>query len=306
MVEATGSGAHPLINYKEVEKPLPWSGVLVEIGFGRGEFLLKLARENPHRKIVGFELSGISVEKVLKRILREGVTNVHITRIDAYWGFYLLLRDASVEKVYMNYPDPWFKRRHVKRRLTTADNLYIFARKLRHKGELRIRTDHFPFVDYTLEQAREVGCFEYRLRKLSVNEPLTKYESRWLERGKDLWELTLLRVKDPEPRAVREIKEVRMLFPVKVADRKPALDRLAGKEFTLAAGVHLRFFGLYHRGEDVLVECLLAERGFTQKFFISVRKREDHYVVDVSPFSQVLRTENLQKAVELVAHEGFT
>jgi len=304
-VEAVSCKDHPLINYKLVEKPLPWEDLLVEIGFGRGEFLLRLARENPHRKIVGFELSGISVEKVLRKIRREKLTNVHITRIDAYWGFYLLLKDASVERIYLNYPDPWFKRRHVRRRLTTAGNLYIFAKKLKPRGELRVRTDHFPFVEYTLEQAKAVGCFDSELRKLSVDEPLTKYESRWLRMGKELWELTLLKIREPKPMAVKEIREVGMLFPVKVTGRSPVLERLPGKEFTLAPGVHLRFFELYRRGEDVLFESLLSENGFLQRFFISVRKKEDHYVVDVSPFSQVLRTENLQRVTELVSREGF-
>ena len=184
------------INYKSIEKPLPWKDLLVEIGFGRGDFTVKLAKDNPDRKIIGFELSAVSVEKLMKRVKKENLRNVHCVRLDAYWGFYLLLKDSSVERIYMNYPDPWFKKRHHKRRLTKEDNLYIFARKLKKGGEIRIRTDHRPFVEFTLEEAGKLSAFEISVRRLEVEEPLTKYERKWLLEGKELTEIIMKKVKD--------------------------------------------------------------------------------------------------------------
>jgi len=295
----------PLINYKTIGKPLPWDNLIVEIGFGRGEFLLRLARENPDSRILGFEISGISVQKLLKRIREENIRNVFCARIDAYWGFYLLLRDSSVERIYINYPDPWFKKRHVKRRITSAENLYLFSTKLKRGGEIRIRTDYFPFVEYTLREAEKLKCFTHTLRKLSVKEPLTKYESRWLSMGRQLTELVLLKVRDPEPMKIRELKEVGMLFPVEVRGKEPNLEKLRGQKLSPSPQVHLSFSEVYRSGENFLIETLISENGFLQKFFISIRRRGDRYVVDVSPFSQVLRTENIQKAVKLVAEKGF-
>lgn len=294
-----------LVNHYTVQKPLPFDNLLVEIGFGRGEFITKLAKENPQKKVLGVEISGISVEKLLKRVKREGLRNVVIVHMDAYWCFNLLLKDRSVEKIYMNYPDPWFKKRHEKRRLTKEENLYIFAQKLTEGGEIVIRTDHYPFVDYTLEQAKGLGCFESSVRTLTVEDPLTKYEKRWVSMGKEIFELRLTKLREPEPRHVRTIKEVEEVFPVKVEGKEPAPENLAGKELKIGEMVYLKFFDFQRTEDRVLIETLLSEEGFVQKFFVEMRKREDFWVVDISPFSQVIRTENLQKVVELVAREGF-
>ena len=293
------------IDYKTVEKPLPWEDLIVEIGFGRGDFTVKLAKENPDKKIIGFELSAISVEKLIKRVKKEGLKNVHCVRIDAYWGFYLLLKDSSVEKIYMNYPDPWFKKRHHKRRLTKEENLYIFARKLKENGEIRIRTDFKPFVDFTLEEAQKLSVFDISVRKLEVKEPLTKYERKWLLEGKELTEIIMRKIKDPEPRNIPALKEVRELFPVKVEGKELDLKSLEGSEFKLGERVYLKFFKSYGSESGHLVETLLSEEGFLQKFFILVRRKGKGYIVDVSPFSEVLRTENVQRAVQVVAEKGF-
>ena len=297
---------YPLINHYTVERPLPLKDLLVEIGFGRGEFTVKLARENPDRKVLGVETSGISVEKLLRRVLREGLRNVLIAHMDAYWCFNLLLKEGSVERIYMNYPDPWFKKRHTKRRITKEENLYVFAKRLRQGGEILIRTDHHPFVEYTIEQAKGLGCFEASVRTVTVEDPLTKYERRWVSMGREIYELRLSKLREPEPRPVRTVKEVVEVFPVKVEGREPAPDRIAGREFKLGEGIYLKTFG-FHRTEDtILVEALLSEMGFVQKFYIEFRRKGSAWVVDVSRFSQVIRTENLQRSVEVLAQEGFT
>ena len=291
-----------LVNYKTAEKPLPFDDLLVEVGFGRGDFIVRLAKENPGRTIFGIELSGISVEKLIRRVKRENLKNVYCTRIDAYWGFYLLFRDNSVERIYMNYPDPWFKKRHAKRRLTRRENLYLFAKKLKEGGEIVIRTDHYPFIEYTLEEAEHIQSFSPKLRNLKVDEPLTKYEKKWLSMGKELYELILKKVKEPKSLKIPEIKEVKELFPVKIAD-KPNLESLRNREFKLAEEVHLKLFDTYESDKGILLEALLSEEGFVQKFYLVFRKKGEEWILDISPFSQVLRTENLQKVIEFVAKE---
>ncbi len=294
------------INYKTVKKPLEWENLLVEIGFGRGDFTVKLAKENPERIILGFEISGVSVEKLLKRIKREGLKNVYCSKIDAYWGFYLLLKDSSVETIYMNYPDPWFKKKHHKRRLTSKENLYIFARKLKDNGEIRIRTDYYPFIEFTLENANELKAFEHSVRELSVKDPLTKYESKWLSMGRTLYELVLRKIWEPEPVKIRELKLIEEMYPVRVEGKKPKLENITGKEFKIGEPVYLKFFKAFEGEKGIVIETLLSENGFVQKFFTEIRRKEDNvYVVDISQYSEVLRTENLQKAVEFVARNAF-
>ena len=290
-----------LINYKSVEKPLRIPNLEVEIGFGRGDFIVKLAKENPEKNFLGIELSGISLEKLLKRVEREGLTNVFCTRVDAYWGFYLLFEDNYVENIYMNYPDPWFKKRHHKRRLTTPERLYIFAKKLKTFGEIRIRSDNYEFIEFTKESAKTLECFEIEEGKLQVSEPLTKYEAKWLSMGRELYKLVLRKVKEPKFVEHPKIEEVKELFPVKIPKVSIDKEKIQNAEIKLGDKVYLKTFKLWEGEKGYLVEALLSEEGYYQKFFVELRVKEDGIVIDISPFSEVLRTKNLQKAVEKIA-----
>jgi tRNA (guanine-N7-)-methyltransferase len=293
-----------VINYKNIKKPLPWKGLLVEIGFGRGDHLIKLGKENPDKKILGFELSNVSVEKLLKRVRREGLTNVHCVRLDAYWGFYFLLEEGSVERIYINYPDPWFKKKHHKRRLTGRKNLYIFSKKLRSGGEILIRTDYLPFAEFTLQEAEWLGGFDVELRELSVDEPVTKYERKWLSMGRSLYELRLKKSGEPKSLDIPTVKEVQELFPVKLS-KEPNLKKLEGMDIRLSETVILKTFRSFEGAKSSLLEVLLSEEGFVQKFFLEAKRTGSGWVVDVSPHSQVLRTENIQRVIEFLAQESL-
>ncbi len=291
-----------LINPTRVRKPLPFENLLVEIGFGRGDFITRLARENPDKVILGFELSGISIEKLLRRVKKERLENVFCVHMDAFWGFYFLLRDSSVERIFMNYPDPWFKRRHIKRRLTSKRNLYLFSLKMKPGGNINIRTDHYPFLEYTLEQIKELGGFSAYQRELSIEDPITKYEKKWLSMGKKIYELTLVKEGNASCQPLPKVKEVDQVFPVKLEAQRVRVENLENKEFKLSNDTVLKTFKAYRGSNGWLVEALLAEEGFVQKFFFEIREREKEvWILDISPFSQIIRTERLQKAVEKLA-----
>ena len=292
---------HCYINYKRIKKPLKIPNLEVEIGFGRGDFIVKLAKENPEKNFLGIELSQISVDKLLRRVERENLKNVYCTRIDAYWGFFLLFEDEQVQNIYMNYPDPWFKKRHHKRRLTTPERLYIFAKRLRTEGEIRIRSDNRDFIEFTIETAKLLKCFEIDEGILDVKEPLTKYEEKWLSMGRTLYRLILRKVSKPKEVPHPTIEEVEKLFPIKVKAKVLKGDIFENKEFKLSDEVYFKTFKLWERDGSYLLESLLSERGYYQKFFIQLKKKGDEFVIDVSPFSEVLRTRNLQKAIEKIA-----
>ncbi|QJA05424.1 tRNA (guanosine(46)-N7)-methyltransferase TrmB [Thermosulfurimonas marina] len=291
------------LNYKRIEKPLRLWPLSVEIGFGNGEFLVRLAREHPEHYFLGIELSGISIEKLLKRIRDLGLTNLFCVRLDAYWAFWFLLSDESVETIYLNYPDPWFKKRHHRRRLTRPDRLWLLARRLRTGGEIRLRTDDRPFLDYTLEVAESLGAFEIRLTEIRPEAPLTKYEAKWLSEGKTLYALSLKKVRPPAEVPHPEIEEVKELFPVRVAHLE-RLPEVLQRVFRLREGLVLKIFRAWEHGEDRLLEALLAEEDYTQQFMIFIRKRrQGDYLMDVSPFSEVLKTRGLQEALEFLGKE---
>ena len=104
--------------------PIDWAAlsstgkVIVEIGFGNGEFLEFLGRSNPDKLVVGVEVSQWCAAKGARRVLAAGLANVRIMHGDARFLLRRCFAPESVEKVYMNFPCPWPKARHAQRRVT--------------------------------------------------------------------------------------------------------------------------------------------------------------------------------------------
>ena len=292
-----------IINHRTCEKPLPFDGLIVEIGFGRGDFLIETARKYPEKTILGFELSGISIEKAHSKLKKEGIGNVLLINMDAFWGFHFLLMDESVEKIYMNFPDPWFKKRHFKRRLTSIRNLNMFAKKLKQEGFIRILTDYLPFALDTLESATETGLFKTELRRVDRPSTLTKYAIKALEGGRKIYEIILIRLKKPECEET-SVKEARNLFPKKFSS-KPGFKEISNREFRIRERVVLKTGDIIGDEDKSLIECLLSEEGFVQKFFIEIKRKGEEYLIDISPYSEVIRTENLQFAVDKLGEMIF-
>ncbi|GAB5046183.1 tRNA (guanosine(46)-N7)-methyltransferase TrmB [Thermodesulfovibrio sp. TK110] len=287
------------IDYRKAQKPLAFENIIVEIGFGSGDFLIKLAEENRNEIFFGIEKSWIPVNKLLKKCSLKKINNIYCTRLDAYWAFQLLFRDSSVKKIIMNYPDPWFKKSHAERRLTRRENLYIYTKKLVPDGEIKIRTDDYSFVEFTLQESAFLNCFSINVLNPTINEPLTKYEKRWLSMGKNIWDIVLKKEKEPVLLKINEIKEVSELYPVKVLANID-VELIAHKAFKIEDALYLKCFSVWKRQQDYAVEVLLSENGFLQSFMVTVKKRNDYFIIDVSKFSEVLKTEGIQKALILL------
>ena len=292
-----------IINHRTCEKPLPFDGLIVEIGFGRGDFLIEIARKYLEKTILGFELSGVSIEKAHSKLKRKGIKNVFLVNMDAFWGFHFLLKDQSVEKIYMNFPDPWFKKRHFKRRLTSSKNLNMFAKKLKQEGSIKILTDYLPFAQDTLESAHQTRVFKTELKRIKKPETITKYALKALESGRQIYEIILTRHGKPWYEEI-SVKEAGTLFPKKFSS-KPHLKEATNREFRIKEKVILKTANIIGNENQALIECLLSEEGFVQKFFIEIKKKGDEYLIDISPYSEVIRTENLQMAIDKIGEIIF-
>ncbi|MGD9803644.1 MAG: tRNA (guanosine(46)-N(7))-methyltransferase TrmB [Hyphomicrobiaceae bacterium] len=114
--------------------------VWLEIGFGGGEHLLWQARHNPDIGIIGAEPFEDGVVKVLSVIEDESLHNI-LVHADDVRTLLRWLPDASIGRAFVLFPDPWPKRRHLKRRLVNTHLLQLLARVMRPGAELRIGTD---------------------------------------------------------------------------------------------------------------------------------------------------------------------
>ena len=169
-----------------VAHPLP---LVVEIGFGRGEFLLELAQRAPGQAFVGVELSYKRALKMARRLARLPVANVAIVEGRAEEVLHCALEDESVACFWLNFPDPWPKKRHARRRFVQADTLALLARRLVPGGLLRIATDdpaYAEWIDALLCAAPDLEnrYAPDRWRPAVADRPATAYELEWRALGR--------------------------------------------------------------------------------------------------------------------------
>jgi tRNA (guanine-N7-)-methyltransferase len=113
----------------------------IEIGSGRGEFILDWAKQHPQRHFLAFEVKSKLARRLLKKIRQEELSNLWVSDDDARYDLPRLLSPASVDVFHILFPDPWWKPKHQIRRLFVPPFVDILAILLRPGGILRIATD---------------------------------------------------------------------------------------------------------------------------------------------------------------------
>ena len=125
--------------------------VHIEIGSGKGTFLLNQARARPGDNFLGIEWARKYYRYAVDRIGRWGLTNVRIIRTDAAVFLADFISDNSVDCFHIYFPDPWPKKRHHKRRFISPANLEHIIRCLKRGGQLKIATDHEDYFQVIQE-----------------------------------------------------------------------------------------------------------------------------------------------------------
>ncbi len=126
----------------------------IDAGCGKGRFLLERAERHPNTNFIGIERQTNRIGKVARKAARRGLSNIRLVKADISFVLANCLADASVQTIYVFFPDPWPKRRHQDRRLIQPAFLDLVARKLIPSGKLHFATDA---TDYARTTA---ACFE--------------------------------------------------------------------------------------------------------------------------------------------------
>ncbi|WP_166418871.1 tRNA (guanosine(46)-N7)-methyltransferase TrmB [Cochlodiniinecator piscidefendens] len=132
----------------------------LEVGFGGGEHMVHQAVQNPDVGIIGCEPYINGVAMLLGKLRKAGAKNVAIHPGDAR-DMFDVLPEASVERAFLLYPDPWPKKRHHRRRFVTPEHLDPLARVLKPGAIFRVATDIEDYVRQTLEQMMARDDFEW-------------------------------------------------------------------------------------------------------------------------------------------------
>ena len=167
------------------------AALALEIGCGRGRFILEAAQARPECGFLGLELRAEMVMQAIERV-SELPPNLRFLCLNAAL-LPELFAAGEVDTVYLNFPDPWPKSRHAKRRLTAPPFLRQYREILSSDGRLRFKTDNRPLFDWTLENLPASGLavveIDYAL-DAAVSGPISEYEARFRRRGQPIYYLS--------------------------------------------------------------------------------------------------------------------
>lgn len=157
--------------------------VIIEVGPGRGDFLFHLAEKNPDALVVGIEIKGKRVDRLIRRIQKRGLLNIRLIQDDARNALPRDFGDNHVDEIHINFPDPWPKKRHEKNRAVSAEFLSQCARVLKPGGSILIATDHENYAG----QIRENAACVKGLASASAGETElypTLFATKWKKEGR--------------------------------------------------------------------------------------------------------------------------
>lgn len=254
--------------------------LILEIGFGSGDFLLRLAREKPEANILGLEISLPSIRRGERKLSRAGLKNARIVRAEAHQALWTLCRPGEIGDLYINYPDPWPKDSHQHRRLIGNRFLQLAGSRMIRDGRLQIVTDHPGYAGWIAERLQNSQLFENTLPTTyaSYDKPLleTKYEYRALSEGRKGYYFAWKRTEVPASTEFAIPREYAM--PHAVISTPPDLDeivrRFVPRHWSREDTV-VRLIELYaSSGHDSLViDVFIGEEPLDQRMLIALTLR---------------------------------
>lgn len=156
----------------------------IEIGMGKGDFIIEMAKRHPNINYIGIEMFDSVIVRAVQKLEDETIDNLKLIRMDAN-----LINDIfykEINTIYLNFSDPWPKNRHEKRRLTSS----YFLKKYDDifKGEKKIfqKTDNIGLFAYSVES---LSCYGYTLKNVTMDlkdledNVMTEYEKKFVSKN---------------------------------------------------------------------------------------------------------------------------
>ncbi len=166
----------------------------LEVGMGKGQFIIGMAKAHPEINFIGLEVESTVAAIALKKALPEQLPNLQLVRANGA-GLETFFEDGGIDRLYLNFSDPWPKTRHEKRRLTYKSFLASYERILKPGGGLEFKTDNQGLFEYSLTSLNNYGMvFDgvwLDLHQSAENEGNveTEYEQKFSQLGQPIYKL---------------------------------------------------------------------------------------------------------------------
>jgi tRNA (guanine-N7-)-methyltransferase len=168
--------------------------LVLEIGFGMGDSLLEMAKNEPENDFIGIEVHPPGVGKLINTAGKEGVKNLRVYMADAMDVLEDCIPDASIDRLQLYFPDPWHKKKHNKRRILQPAFVQKLRPKLKLGGIFHMATDWQAYAEHMLEVMNAAEGFSNTLAQGDYAarpdyRPETKFERRGEKLGHGVWDL---------------------------------------------------------------------------------------------------------------------
>ncbi|MCC8025036.1 MAG: tRNA (guanosine(46)-N7)-methyltransferase TrmB [Clostridium sp.] len=178
-----------------------WAGVFgnanpleIEVGMGKGRFIMELAALNPDINYIGIERYSSVLLRGLQKRAGLDLSNIYFMCVDAR-EMADIFAQGEVERIYLNFSDPWPKDRHAKRRLTSEAFMAIYDKILSPEGTVEFKTDNRELFEYSLESIPSAGweisehTFDLHNSPMVQGNVMTEYEMKFAAEGKPICKL---------------------------------------------------------------------------------------------------------------------
>lgn len=204
--EAIAESAYVVPEEVMFEKPGKWAEIFgnnnpihIEIGMGKGQFIHALAKLNPQINYVGVEKYSSVLIRAIQKMEQEELPNLKFLRMDAE-DVDKVFGVGEVDKIYLNFSDPWPKDRHAKRRLPSREFLARYDKILKKDCKLEFKTDNRDLFDFAVEELEPAGwkaeVITYDLHadeKLVEGNIMTEYEEKFSSMGNPICKYIIYR-----------------------------------------------------------------------------------------------------------------
>ncbi|MGH8103699.1 MAG: methyltransferase domain-containing protein, partial [bacterium] len=254
--------------------------VVLEIGFGSGEFLETLCVESPGMNFVGIEISRPSIERATRRLRAH--RNVRLIHCDARLALRHLFRDRSIDRVHLNFPFPWDKLRHQKRRLIDQDFVDSLGRKLRRGGWFQIVSDSIGYVTGAHQVLEASRIFE--VKEIPTADVLTRYRKKWEAQSRDIHGLRAVKRKEPQAEKQRMDDLLRQSAFSLPASLDEIYEGFRPAVITVSPTLHIRIKQIYRKGHEGLIEALIVEGQVKEE--VLLRLGESEARLELAPYPE--------------------
>lgn len=160
------------------------NNIEIEIGMGKGKFIIEKAKENPNINYIGIEKYDSPLVSAVKKLEELELNNLKLICFDA-----LEIEDVfdhEIDKIYLNFSDPWPKKRHTKRRLTSSVFLSKYENIFKDEKRIEMKTDNDDLYEYSLESLIENGYDVVKTDTNYLDTIRTEYEDKFISLGKNI------------------------------------------------------------------------------------------------------------------------